>query len=280
MNRSNLIRMYLFFLTHTTLVFAGKNKPLKFEHKYFKSNIINPNFIISSDHADYYQQLKSLYKLDQLTINATNELEKIAIIMNWVHNLWEHHSDNIPAKKDAYSILNEVFYNHQNFRCVEYATVLTACLWAINIACRKLNLKTQDVETRQYAAGHVVCEAYLPSLKKWVMLDPQANIIIMLHKKPLNAIELQKAIAQNKKISLYSIKTDVTLEQYIHFITPYLFYFDTELEINDPYHNGKKLMLVPLKAKKPTVFQKQIVLDNFIYTHNLKYFYPKLFMLS
>lgn len=271
-----LIAINLLMLTQSQSYHHIKHQDLQFETKCPDSAGFKPTFIISCDYENYYQKLRNEYNIDHLIANSKSELECIALIMNWVNNLWEHNPDNIPLQKDAYSILHETIYEHRNFRCVEYATVLTAALWSIGIPCRKLNLKTSDVETREYAAGHVVCEAYLPSLRKWVMLDPQANIIIKLGKKPLNAVELQKAISKKKKLRIYTTNTDVSLTEYINFITPYLYYFDSSLEINNPYHSGQMLMLVPIHAKPPRIFQRHTHLHGFSYTNSTKCFYPKL----
>ena len=144
------------------------------------------------------------------------------------------------------------------------------------LVSKEVYLKTADCQTREYGAGHVVNEVYIKSLKKWVMLDGQANVIPFLGKRPLSISELQEAIYKNKKnLSICSFD-DVTFEQYIPFIKGYLYYFSMNIDFYDPYFAGKQLMLVPLNAIKPTVFQKTQVLKDLVYTYSSKDFYPEL----
>lgn len=60
--------------------------------------------------------------------------------MNWVHHQWRHDGGNEPIKNDAISILEEA-RTGKNFRCVEYGTVVTACLNAVGLNSRVLGLK-------------------------------------------------------------------------------------------------------------------------------------------
>lgn len=181
---------------------------------------------------------------------------------------------NEPKRSDPISILVEAFQG-QAFRCVEYATVLNGCLNALGIYARVLSLKTQDCETREYGAGHVVVEAYIPKLEKWIMADPQFNVMAYDDKGPLNAVEL----AQSDKHAITIEQTFSDHFTYYDWIMPYLYYFTVPFDnrIDDPQPSGEKekLMLVPLGAKPPAVFQRIHPIDHVIYTHSIRDFYAK-----
>ena len=91
---------------------------------------------------------------------------------------------------------------------------------------RVLYLRTEDVETRTSGAGHVVVEAYIHELSKWVMFDPQMNLYVSSGKTPLNAMEIKSNMALNKKLSIHSSNLLFFLLRrfYLKWILKYLSY--------------------------------------------------------
>lgn len=227
----------------------------------------------------YLDLLRSKYPIDSLVSDAKNDTEKALKIVHWVHNQWQHNGSNNPKKNDAISILEEA-KEGKNFRCVEYGIVATACLNAAGIKARVLALKTKDVETRQYGAGHVLLEVYLNDLQKWALADGQWDAMPVLNGIPLNAVEFQQAIAE--KYNELEIKTSSGTSKrfYINWIYPYLYHFNISFDnregVNiDKMQIAKKkcLMLVPSGENNPTVFQITGKIDNCLYTNSLKDFY-------
>jgi hypothetical protein len=244
---------------------TSKNSSLKFWYEQNNNN-------------EFLNQLRSKHPIDSLVKDAKTDTEKTLKILHWVHNRWKHDGENEPKKSDAISILEEAKQG-KRFRCVEYGIVATACLNAVGLKTRVLGLKTKDVETRQYGAGHVLLEVFLNDLKKWALIDGQFDVMPVLNGTPLNAVEFQKAIAENIKAleiksSLGSIKN-----RYIDWVYPYLYYFDVsfdnregDIEKNKISRKGQ-LMLVPIGATKPTVFQITDKIDDCLYTNSLNDFY-------
>ncbi len=225
----------------------------------------------------YLQKLRAKYHLDSIVAGAADDLEKVNLILHWVHTRWNHNGNNTPEKPDAISILEEAA-GGKNFRCVEYGIVSSACLNAIGLKARVLGLKTEDVETRKYGAGHVAAEVYLPDRQKWVFLDGQWDAIPLLHGQPLNAVEFQKAIAENLHDLEILSNSNTSKFIYVNWIYPYLYYLDTGFDQTEERRkiNGKQnLMLVPLGAKEPHVFQIKYPIDNCLYTHAVKDFYKE-----
>lgn len=252
---------------------------LKFESVCPDSYGNQPVFTFDDVNSEYLKELRMRYKLDDLFVAESTELEKVFAVTTWVHNLWSHNGWNTPIKRDAMSILEEVFKDHKSFRCVEYSIVTAACLNAIGIRSRILYLKTADVETRESGAGHVVNEVYIQALQKWVMVDAQAQAILALSGMPLNAVELQKAIADKRSDLQFAFPiSDITLRQYINWVEQYLFYFETTYNAcsrtqNENAQNRESLMLVPVGAKKPRIFQKVDPIVDVVYTHSVTCFY-------
>ena len=212
----------------------------------------------------YLCKLKK-YLPEEIVADKT-DIEKVLSVTNYVTGLWKHNGWNKPKKNDPISILEEVELG-KDFRCVEYAIVISGFLNSLGIPTRTVGLKTKDVETRAIGAGHMVAESYIKNEGKWIMVDPQWNVVPMKDGEPLSIIEFQQA--------LFHKETGINVsEKYQMWIKAYLFYLDTSIDLR--YENRKdirKLMLVPLDAKNPTVFQIKYPLENMIYTHSLVDFY-------
>lgn len=222
----------------------------------------------------YLRRLREEYALEQVVAGVRDDYAKVRAVSRWVRSRWEHNGSNEPTKPDPISILREASEG-KRFRCVEYAVVLSAALNAVGVPARVLALKTEDVETRESGAGHVVAEAYLADRKKWVMVDGQFDVIPTLRGKPLNAVELQRALSRGAKGLGVDSLSGASAEKYFAWVAPYLFYFDTKF---DSRHEGAQsnvsLMLVPVGAKQPAVFQRKWPL-RVVYTNSLRAFYPK-----
>jgi len=262
-------------------IFLGPNYKDNINYLQFAENSIDPSLceftFQNPEETLEYQKLDIEYKWHDLVKDQTTDIDKAFTLLDWTHKRWQHNGNNEPKKNDAYSILKEA-ENGKNFRCVEYSIVLSASLSAIGIPTRTVGLKTKDVETRTYGAGHVASEAYFPTLKKWVFLDGQMNYIPFLDGIPLNAVEYQEAIFNAKEqLELRNIDGTLPVEEagkLIAWIIDYLFYFDVAFDDEQGTCKGKKrLMLVPLHEKPPTVFQVKNKIENCLYTHNVLDFY-------
>src|SRR3990167_4639334 len=244
----------------------SKDEKLQFWHEHN-----NPN--------EYLNLLRSKYPIDSLIIDTKTDTEKALKILQWVHNRWQHNGNNEPKKNDAISILEEV-KEGKNFRCVEYGIVGTACLNAIGLKARTLGLQTKDVETSQYGAGHVLLEVFLNDLKKWVLLDGQWDAMPVLNNIPLNAVEFQKAIAENYNELEIRTSSNLSKKHYIDWINPYLYHFVISFDNREGTNNDSKkingkshLMLLPIGVTQPTIFQIIHKRDYYIYTNSVNDFY-------
>ncbi|MBN1251987.1 MAG: transglutaminase domain-containing protein [Bacteroidales bacterium] len=263
---------------------SKKIKQINFNYNDVKYSDCN---FVFSDYQDniYLDSLKKEFKYDSLITNISNDLEKALILLAWTNKQWEHSMSNEPEKSDAISILNEV-KEGKSFRCVEYGIVLAEVLKSVGIPARTLGLKTKIVEKIKIAAGHVVTEAYIKDLNKWIFLDGQMNLIPALNGIPLNGVEFQKAIINNKdSLKFLRYNEEVSIERkesYIKWVGKYLFYFSSKFDNRNDRkteiiicNNKSSIMLVPIGEIEPTVFQRKSRMDYFIYTKNYKDFYKK-----
>ncbi len=239
-----------------------------------------PSFKYNTTSDPYLIRLHKEYKLNEVVTGAKSDYEKVRRISRWVRSRWEHNGDNEPQKSDPLSILQEAA-GGKRFRCVEYSIVLSGALNSLGIPARVTGLMVPRAETQESGAGHVIAEAYLADLQKWIMVDGQWDVIPVLNDKPLNAVELQRALVEaTPGLTLYSF-SGTQPQEYFAWVAPYLFYFDTKVDSRigverQPYsRHSEALMLVPIGAKEPRVFQGKWPLKNMQYTHSLRVFYAK-----
>ena len=233
-----------------------------------KNKIIE--FKYSSSDEQYLLDLRQNFMPDTLVESAESDLEKASIICNWVHNLWEHNGVTTPIINDPISIITEA-QNGGSFRCVEYSIVIQGCLTALSIPSRIVVLMTKDVETIDKWGSHYVVEAYIKEYGKWCMIDGQRNAIPRLAEIPLSAIEFQNALAnENPKLNVLNL-SDLSTPPYFRWIKPSLYFFQYYVDnrIDSDQKEENKIMLVPVGAKEPKVFQRNTVIKNVTYSNSL-----------
>ena len=230
----------------------------------------------------YRDSLRNKYPYTPLS--TQDDISRIAAILDWTHRQWKHNGGQSPKKNDAISILDEVKTGGR-FPCFAYSIVLAARLNEAGYPARVLYLKGSDVETNKVVPGHVVTEAYIPSLHKWAFLDGQFNAMPMLNGRPLNAVEFQQAATRDfSKLTFYNgvdyNGSPMSRKNYAEFVYPYLFffdyYFDSRSGTTARYNvMGKQgLMLVPKGVKPPEKFGAfDGRIDYVIYTNDEELFY-------
>lgn len=267
---------------HTVIYNRTTLSNLQYSNKNRRADSLS--FLFDKNYAavPYFLQLRKQYPIDSCIANTTDDASRVLNLLHWVHQQWKHDGGRSPRKNDAISILEEV-KEGKGFPCFAYAEVLRAALNSVGIPTRRLALKTRDVETQQYASGHVVNEVWLRDQKKWVFVDPQEDIMPYLNGQPLNAVEFQQAITHHmNEVELKSL-SNISKADYLDFVYPYLFYFDSAFDqrygsTTKKLVNGKSsLMLVPLGSNNPAKagFYSNQKIDYCIYTNALKNFYKK-----
>jgi hypothetical protein len=212
---------------------------------------------------------------------AKSNLENAKDVIGYAHGLFTHDGENVPSSNDPLTILKEAQAG-QSFRCVEYSALAAGLLWANGVPARTVGLKTKDVETRKYGAGHVVVEFWDSSHSKWIMSDVQAGIIPMNEDNPLSALELKKQLDDGKPVS-YKLVANSKFQpgayddkpSYSDWIREYLYFVDTptSLTLGDEDRSKQQIvMLVPDDAQPPRVFQGLFEM-NAIYTNSPQDFY-------
>jgi len=111
----------------------------------------------------------------------------------WTKKQWIHGREmdkwlDPARRKNAVEILKKAHLGGR-FNCLYYSTVLSTCGIAVGYRARRVCID-----------GHVVSEFWSRERKKWIMLDPDANVHFELQGVPMSSYELHQAVL-NKKIS-------------------------------------------------------------------------------
>lgn len=88
----------------------------------------------------------------------------------WARRSWEHANDHVEVA-DAIDVLDRVAEGRR-FACVEYSIVLSQALNALGLPARRVGL-LQRPHHAGVGRGHVVSEAWIDDLGRWVLLDGQ-----------------------------------------------------------------------------------------------------------
>ena len=169
----------------------------------------------------------------------------------------------------------------KKFRCVEYGIVASTALQSLNFKARVLGLKTADVETKKYGAGHVLAEVWMPQFNKWVLIDGQFNLMPILENVPLNAVEFQQAISENKNYKLIDINELKTIQIYHKVIyNDYIKILEKDKLVDCYYYfinsktNKYRNMLKKKNIMLNYVFiKKMAALENLVLDIKIKQFY-------
>lgn len=229
-------------------------------------------------------RLRSRWPVAELVKNAQNEQEKVLLLLNWVRKRWEHNGWN-DAKTNNACLILERAEKGEKFRCVEYGIVLKNVLMATGLKARTLGLMTRDVAKTKAGAGHVLTEVWLRDRQKWALVDAQFDAMPVLDGIPLNAVELQAALIARKPVQFVNHLGPLNKSQtaaYLDFIPHYLYYFTAAFDQRTvPAKERVKvqdktgLVLVPIGADEPRVFQRKYPMNSDLYTRSVADFYPR-----
>lgn len=231
-----------------------------------------PPFICGVEDRAFARKLRDSYKLDDLTAEATTDLERVRLICDWVHAQWQH--SNTPTKSLTNVIdIIEAGRKGEQFSCSEFAGVVTACLNAVGISAREVIMMHPEVDTMLLGSSHVVAEAYLRDLGQWVFVDAQKNVVPTLDDKPLNTVEFQRALQKRDPALDFSI--DGEINSYPLELSESMYFLRARLEavvLATPRFTGAA-MLIPKDSDPPKAFHRMSPIHGDAITTSLKAFY-------
>ncbi|MDD3744394.1 MAG: transglutaminase-like domain-containing protein [Lentimicrobiaceae bacterium] len=134
---------------------------------------------------------QELKKLNSIVPDSgiKDDFESILFYIKWVHDNLKHDPTNKPSKCSPLTILKEK--TEMGFTCREFAVLGAGVLQAKGYKSRVVTLLKKNFHYG-YGKTHWVLEAYLPSLRKWVLFDTQNNCYWKYEDKLLSGNEIKK----------------------------------------------------------------------------------------
>ncbi|GGH04941.1 TPR end-of-group domain-containing protein [Mucilaginibacter phyllosphaerae] len=145
--------------------------------------------------------IRKNFKLDSIG-GKGDEASKAINILKWVHNTVKHdgqHESGI-SMINANEIISKATAKNIGVSCGELATTLNECYLAMGWKSRKVYCFPKDSLNVDYDS-HVINVVYLPTLSKWVWMDPTNNAYVTdENKKLLGIAEVRERLIKNQPL--------------------------------------------------------------------------------
>lgn len=136
------------------------------------------------------KQLRQKYDLDKVIATGKDEFDKQILLMDWVHHRFKKFGRPSAKPQGALEILRDVEAGH-TFYCAHYAKVYVSAAASMGWVDRSLALRRHQGVAVGGSTEHTTTEIWSNQHRKWVMLDPTANMYIEKKGVPLNAYEIR-----------------------------------------------------------------------------------------
>ncbi|MFD0794126.1 TPR end-of-group domain-containing protein [Mucilaginibacter litoreus] len=147
--------------------------------------------------------LRKQFKLDSIA-DKGDEASKAINLLKWVHNTVNHDGQHESGIKliNANEIISKATSQKIGVSCGELATTLNECYLAMGWKARKVYCFPKDSLNIDFDS-HVINVVYLPSLKKWVWMDPTNNAYVRdEHNNLLGIAEVRQRLIDNQPLVL------------------------------------------------------------------------------
>jgi hypothetical protein len=134
--------------------------------------------------------LRERYGLEQVVAPGKDEFDKQVLLLDWTHRQFKKFGRPSANPRGALEILKDVEEGH-TFFCAHYATTFVSAAASLGWVDRSLCLRRHQGAARDGSSEHTTTEVWSNQYRKWVMLDPTANMHIEKDGVPLNAYEIR-----------------------------------------------------------------------------------------
>lgn len=147
-------------------------------------------------------RLRQTWRLDSIA-GTGNEISQVLNVLHWVHESISHDGNHEnPTQRNAPALLETCRAGKRGLNCRGLATVLNECYLSLGFASRLVTCLPKD------SLGidpdcHVINVVYLPSLGKWIWVDPTYDAYVMNEKgELLDIAEVRQRIVSNQPLIL------------------------------------------------------------------------------
>ncbi len=137
------------------------------------------------------KELRQRHKLDEVVAPGRDEFERQMLLLDWVHHEFKKFGRPSAETTDALQILKGV-EDGQPYFCVQYAHVYASAAASLGWVDRELALRRHQDPTGGGSTEHLTTEIWSNQHRKWVMMDPTANMHLEKDGIPLNGFEIRQ----------------------------------------------------------------------------------------
>ena len=154
------------------------------------------DFDYADPHHPRMRHLREKYRLEEIVAPGKTEIEKFALLRQWVRQQWEGWNENeynYCPQWDALEILELAPQNLALGMCTHYAAVFAQCAAALGYHTRALIID-----------HHCLTEIWSDQYGKWILQDPgllpRHQVAFQYERAgvPINALEMHRSAATNK----------------------------------------------------------------------------------
>lgn len=181
------------------------NKPFQVVHSDNPAFISNTVFISSENLSDpKFAALKKKYQLDTIFHGETDELKRILLLRDWIH---QHIKINdigpYPGDGSCESILDYALKG-SGYHCGHFMVVQNAVMNAYGYVTRCLGAGPGGQDGKD--GHHGINEIWLNSYHKWFLSDAKYNHHFEKNDIPLSALEIRDEYLKNKAAAITMMK--------------------------------------------------------------------------
>jgi hypothetical protein len=150
-----------------------------------------------------------------------SDVNKVIRLLHWMHDLIPHDGNHEnPAVRNAMDLVAVCKRDHRGLNCRGLAIALNECYLALGYRSRYVTCMPKD-SLGTDPDCHVINMVFVPSLKKWIWIDPTNDVYVMNEKGELLGIEevrqrlvMHQALIVNPDAN-WNHRSAVTKEDYL-----------------------------------------------------------------
>lgn len=136
------------------------------------------------------KELREKYKLDEVVAPGKDEFDRQILLLDWTHRQFRKFGRPSANPRGALEILKNVEEGH-TFFCAQYGATLVSAAASLGWVDRALSLRRHRDYPGAGSPEHTSTEIWSNQHRKWIMIDPTANMYVEKDGIPLNAFEIR-----------------------------------------------------------------------------------------
>jgi hypothetical protein len=137
------------------------------------------------------KKLRDRYQLDAVVCSGRDEFERQVLLLDWVHHQFKKFGQPSTEANGALEILKAIEEGHAFF-CTQFAHVYASAAASLGWVDRELALRRHQDPPGGGSTEHLTTEIWSNQHRKWVMMDPTANMHLEKDGIPLNGFEIRQ----------------------------------------------------------------------------------------